>query len=182
MDAGADPFESRPPTLLAVRRDVRARWEAHPLGTSAPLIRRWLNRFANDRNYVILVSDSRGMLLWVHGIVWRYEPGGRMTVAAFWTRGDRTLPIGTGVKLAGDSVAALVQQSLRPRRLDSYDGLSGPVIDLANTLGAGPRSTVGAPILADGRVWGVIVATRTKGEEFAEDAESRLSTLQSSLR
>jgi len=109
-----------------------------------------------------------------HGVVWRYEPDGRMTVAAFWTRGAHALPIGTGVKLAGDSVAALVQQSGRPRRLDSYDGLSGPVIDLAHTLGAAPRSTVGAPILAEGRIWGVVVATRTNGEKFAEDTESRL--------
>jgi signal transduction histidine kinase len=438
LAAGVDPFGSRPPTLLADRRDVRERWEAHALGTSAPLIRRWLSRFAGDSDYVILVSDSRGMLLWVHGdvgvrsqvadawntvegalwseagagtnavgtalaaggpvhvraaehlvesvhraacsaapvrdpedgrvlgvidvtgttsklypdslaaalaaaraveadlrarmqtrdaqlrvryleriasasgklalvarsgrviadhpdgllgggrievppgggtfslpsgrlgiaeplhgeegyviravgetgrsptrvgrqgssgahgaamasgpagwrraqlelsrlaeeqaalrrvatlvagqataeeifdtvaeevaellgadhgVVWRYEPDGSMTVAAFWTRGDRALPVGTGVELAGDSVAALVQQSGSPRRLDSYAGLSGPVIDLANTLGAGPRSTVGAPILGEGRVWGVIVATRTKGGEFAEDTESRL--------
>jgi signal transduction histidine kinase len=109
-----------------------------------------------------------------HGMVWRYAADGRMTVAAFWTRGDRTLPLGTRVALEGDSVAGLVQRSGRPRRLDSYQGLSGPVIDLAHTLGAGPRSTVGAPILAEGRVWGVILATRTRGEEFAEDAESRL--------
>jgi signal transduction histidine kinase len=97
-----------------------------------------------------------------------------MTVAAFWTRGARALLVGAGVALTGDSVAALVQQSGSPRRLDSYAGLSRPVIDLANTLGAGPCSTIGAPILGEGRVWGVIVATRTKGDEFAEDTESRL--------
>jgi signal transduction histidine kinase len=108
------------------------------------------------------------------GMVWRYEPDESMAVAAFWTTGDRTLPVGTRVELEGDSVAALVQRSGRPRRLDSYRGLSGPVIDLANSLGAGPRSTVGAPILAEGRVWGVIVATRTRDEKFADDTESRL--------
>ena len=109
-----------------------------------------------------------------HGIVWRYEPDWSMTAAAFWTRGDRTLPVGTRVQLEGDSVAALVRQSGRPGRLDRYEGLSGPVIDLANSLGPGPRSTVGAPILAEGRVWGVIVTVRTRNEEFAEDTESRL--------
>jgi signal transduction histidine kinase len=109
-----------------------------------------------------------------HGMVWRYEPDESMAVAAFWTTGDRTLPVGTRVELEGDSLAALVQRSGRPRRLDSYHGLSGPVIDLANSLGAGPRSTVGAPILAEGRVWGVIAATRTRDEKFAEDTESRL--------
>jgi signal transduction histidine kinase len=109
-----------------------------------------------------------------HGMVWRYERDGSMTAAAFWTSGVRTVPVGTQVGLEGDSVAALVQESGRPSRLDSYAGLSGPIIDLANTLGAGPRSTVGAPILAEGRVWGMLAATRTRAEEFAEDTESRL--------
>ena len=108
------------------------------------------------------------------GTVCRYEPDGTMTVTAFWTSGDRTLPGGTRVELEGDSVAALVQQSGQPSRIDSYEGLSGPVVELASALGAAPCSTVGAPILAEGRVWGAILATSTRPEPFAEDTESRL--------
>ena len=33
---------------------------------------------------------------------------------------------------------------------------------------------MGAPILAEGRIWGVVLATRTREDEFAEDTESRL--------
>ena len=66
---GVDPFTSRAPTLLADRRDVRERWEAHQLGTRTPLIRRWLRPFADDSDYVIIVSDSHGMVLWIHGDV-----------------------------------------------------------------------------------------------------------------
>jgi signal transduction histidine kinase len=108
------------------------------------------------------------------GVVCRYEPDGTMTVTAFWTSGQRTLSVGTRVELSGDRVAALVHQSGRPGRIDGYDGLSGPVVELASTLGATPRSTVGAPILVEGRVWGAILASSMGPQPFAEDAESRL--------
>jgi signal transduction histidine kinase len=97
-----------------------------------------------------------------------------MTIAAFWTSGARALPVGTCVELNGDSVAALVQQSGRPSRIDSYAGLSGPVVELASTLGTEPGSTVGAPILVEGRVWGVILTSSIGPQVFAEDIESRL--------
>jgi signal transduction histidine kinase len=108
------------------------------------------------------------------GVVCRYEPDGTMTVAAFSASGDGMLSVGTQVELAGDSVAALVQQSGRPSRIDSYENLSGPVVELASTLGAAPRSTVGAPILVEGRVWGAILASTTAPEPLAEETESRL--------
>jgi signal transduction histidine kinase len=108
------------------------------------------------------------------GIVCRYEPDGAMTVSAFWTSGARALPVGSRVELNGDSVAALVQQSGRPGRIDSYAGLSGPVVELASTLGTAPGSTVGAPILVEGRVWGVILTSSTGPQVFAADTESRL--------
>jgi signal transduction histidine kinase len=129
---------------------------------------------AAEEIFATVAEEVAQLLAADHGVVWRYEPDGSMTVAAFWTRGERTLPVRTRVELEGDSLAGLVQRSGRPGRLDSYEGLAGPVIDLVDSLGAGPRSTVGAPILAEGRVWGAIVAARTTSQEFAEDAESRL--------
>jgi len=95
------------------------------------------------------------------GTVCRYEPDGTMTVTAYWTSEDRSIPAGTRAELKGDRVVALVQQSGRPGRIDGYEGLSGPVVQLASALGAVPRSTVGAPILAEGRVWGAILASST---------------------
>jgi signal transduction histidine kinase len=107
------------------------------------------------------------------GAVCRYEPDATMTFMAFWTSGDRPVSVGTRVGLDGDGVAALVHRSGRPSRVDSYAGLSGSAVELARTLGAAPGSTVGAPIVADGRVWGAIFASSV-AQPFAEDAESRL--------
>jgi hypothetical protein len=54
--AGVDPSGSGAPTLLADRGDVRERWEDHPLGAAAPLILRWLRAFADESDYVVVVS------------------------------------------------------------------------------------------------------------------------------
>jgi len=100
------------------------------------------------------------------GVVGRYEPDGTMTITACWTSGDRALPVDTRVELKDDSVAALVQQSGRPSRVDSDEGL---VVELGT-----PGSTVGAPILVQGRVWGVILTSSAEPQAFTEDTESRL--------
>jgi signal transduction histidine kinase len=110
------------------------------------------------------------------GVVCRYEADGSMTVTAYWTREPRSLPVGTRVPLDGDSVAVQVQQSGRASRIDDYAGLSGPVLDAAATLGPPARSTVGAPILVDGTVWGVILQSSTGSEPFPLDTESRLTS------
>jgi signal transduction histidine kinase len=125
--------------------------------------------------FATVAEDVAQLLRADRGTVCRYEPDDTMTVMAYWTTEDRRLPVGTRVGLDGDSVAALVQRSGRPGRLDSYEGLSGPVVELAGTLGTPPRSTVGAPILVEGRVWGTILASSsTKAERLSDDTESRL--------
>jgi signal transduction histidine kinase len=121
------------------------------------------------------VAEEVALLLGAdRGTVCRYEPDESMTVTAYWSDEGRSLPVGTRVGLQGDSVAAMVQRSGGPSRFDTYEGLSGPVIELANTLGAMPRSTVGAPIVVDGRIWGTILASSTKSEPLADDTESRI--------
>jgi signal transduction histidine kinase len=122
------------------------------------------------------VAEEVARLLYAdRGTVGRYEPDGTtMTIMASWTNGRRTLPAGTTVPLVGDGVSAIVQQSGRPCRLDGYQRLSGPIVELATALGELPVSTIGAPILAEGRVWGVIIAASTGPQPFAEDTEPRL--------
>jgi signal transduction histidine kinase len=125
--------------------------------------------------YATVAEEVARLLYADRGTVGRYEPDGTtMTIMASWNNGRRTLPAGTTVALVGDGVATIVQQSGRPFRLDGYQRLSGPVIELARALGDLPVSSIGAPILAEGRVWGVIIAASTGPQPFADDTESRL--------
>jgi signal transduction histidine kinase len=102
-------------------------------------------------------------------IVCRYELDETMTVTAFWTSGKRMFPVGTRIALDGATIAVLVRQSGRASRVEADEGIPGLVVDPSNAA----RSSVGAPILAEGRVWGVILVSSTGS--LTDDTESRLT-------
>ena len=167
---------------VVVRDDLtewrRAQLELSRLAEEQAALRRVATLVAGqataDEIFATVAEEVARFLRAERGVVCRYEPDETMTVAAFWTSGQHALPVGTRVELNGNSVAALVQQLGRPSRIDSYEGLSGSVVELANTLGAAPTSTVGAPILVEGRLWGAILTSSTAPHVLPPDTESRL--------
>jgi signal transduction histidine kinase len=58
--------------------------------------------------------------------------------------------------LHGDSVSGAVWRSGRPARLDAFGGPPGSIAERLHQLGI--RSAAGAPIVVQGRLWGVMVA------------------------
>ncbi len=56
-------------------------------------------------------------------------------------------PVGTRTPIAGNTLAALVQRSGRPARIDSYDNVAGPIA--ARVRAVGVRAAVGVPIIVD---------------------------------
>jgi signal transduction histidine kinase len=68
------------------------------------------------------------------------------------------------VTLENRVVAAHVLQTPRPARIDGADG-----------LGDGVRSVVGAPILVEGHLWGVMKVVSTRDEPLPEDTEARFA-------
>ncbi len=106
------------------------------------------------------------------GGVTRYEPNQSLTLVAAWGEGRKLVPVGTRVGLEGESAATTMLRSGLPVRITSYEGLSGPLAALLRELGI--RSSVGAPIVVDGRVWGTISVASKKPEPFPDDTESRI--------
>ena len=107
------------------------------------------------------VAEEVGRLLRadVAGVC-RYEPDGCTTIVAAWSAGDTHVPVGRRMPLDGESVTATVLQAGSPARVDDYDGLSGPMAELMRALGI--RSSVGAPIIVDGCVWGAMITYSTR--------------------
>jgi signal transduction histidine kinase len=70
-------------------------------------------------------------------------------------------------------VTTMVRLSEQPARMEEYAGTGGAFADLVRTLGV--RVAVGAPIVVDGRLWGVVVANWTGGESPPADTEERMS-------
>jgi GAF domain-containing protein len=104
----------------------------------------------------------------------RYESADSVIGVAGWSRGDgRGLAVGTRFSLEGASIAAMVREASRPARLDSFVGAHGPIAREAQGLGI--RSTVGCPIVVEGRLWGVIAASSRSTTPFPADTESQIA-------
>jgi PAS domain S-box-containing protein len=86
----------------------------------------------------------------------RYEPGNMVTVVAAHSCRVVEVPEGRRYSLEGDNVAAAVLRTGRPTRIDSYSGPPGSIADIFRQLGI--SSAAGAPIIVEGRLWGVMVA------------------------
>jgi signal transduction histidine kinase len=120
------------------------------------------------------VSREVGLLLEVDATtVVRYDADSFATDIASWSRVGQRLPAGLRVALDGSSVTARVFSTGRPARLDDYGEASGEVADLVRPQGL--RSAVGAPIVVDGRPWGVMIAGSKKDEPLPGDTESRIA-------
>jgi signal transduction histidine kinase len=102
----------------------------------------------------------------------RYETAGTATVIAEYSKpGIQPL---LGRRLAVDGgVTELVLRTSRPARVDSYDHRRGPLAELARSESFG--SSVGAPIVVEGRVWGALVVLWSRREPPPPRMEERLA-------
>jgi signal transduction histidine kinase len=118
-------------------------------------------------------TREAGLLLGVDAThMARYEPGATATGVASWSpAGDETL-VDTHFDLEGESVAGLVLRTGRPARMDGYEHASGPAAELGRRLGL--RWAVGAPIVVERRLWGVMIASSKTRRARPADAEARI--------
>jgi signal transduction histidine kinase len=93
------------------------------------------------------------------------------TVVAFWSRRGETAPVGLSVPLDEDGVAARVFHSVAPARIDEPG--SGTASKLARRYDV--RSAVGAPVLVEGKLWGVLAAAMQVENPLPEDAAERIA-------
>jgi GAF domain-containing protein len=104
----------------------------------------------------------------------RYESGDSVIGVAGWSRGDAPgLAVGKRFSLEGASIAALAHEARRPVRVDSFADAHGPIAQEAQGLGI--RSSVGCPIVVDGRLWGVIAASSKSATPFPPATESQIA-------
>src|SRR4051794_19966725 len=119
------------------------------------------------------VSEEVGLLLGVSTThMGRYEPDGSVIIVGSWSTKGAHLSVGTRAAFDAKSVSGLIFGSGRSVRMDDFDEASGAVAALAQELGI--RSTVGAPIVVDGRLWGVMFASSKGPEPLPADTESRI--------
>ncbi len=102
----------------------------------------------------------------------RYEPDGSATiVAGSGSRGER-VPVGRRWTLGGNNITTLVFETGRPARIDGYSDASGSLGVAAREERVG--SGAGAPVIVEGRVWGVMAVYSALEQSLAVDTEARL--------
>jgi signal transduction histidine kinase len=126
-----------------------------------------------DEIFAAVVEEVGRLLAVDIAYMGRYEPDGAITSVASWgSAGDR-FPVGPRRMLGGKNVSTLVFETGRPARMDSYADASGPV-------GVGGResgfhSSVGTPIVVEGRLWGVMGAGSNLEQPLPADTDARLA-------
>jgi signal transduction histidine kinase len=103
----------------------------------------------------------------------RYEPDDELTILAHRGPAARQVPPGTRIRHDGDSVSATVRRTQCPARMASYAETRGQIGQVIKSLTF--RSGVGAPIVVDGRLWGVTIANWIGAEPPPPDTEERMA-------
>jgi GAF domain-containing protein/ketosteroid isomerase-like protein len=102
----------------------------------------------------------------------RFEPDDAVTLVAAWSARHIDLPIGTSRPM--DEQLRSMRETGRSWRWGPADlPLAGSFVEEARALGT--RTTLGAPIVVEGRTWGVVLASTTPDRPLADDAEARLA-------
>jgi signal transduction histidine kinase len=103
----------------------------------------------------------------------RYEPDRAVTAVAGWDKRGFRLAEFARVELGGNNISTLVAETGGAVRMDSYAQASGPMAQVDEMRGV--RAAVGAPIVVEGRLWGVMIACSVHERPLPADTEQRLA-------
>jgi signal transduction histidine kinase len=120
-------------------------------------------------------AEVRGLLGADATRLLRYEPDGTaVDVGGETAPGvDVASETGTVHTLRAEQIAGRVARTGRPARFESYEGVAGPVA--AHLRAHDIRSSVGAPVVVEGRLWGVMIAAWTRKSAASADTEERMA-------
>ena len=122
------------------------------------------------------VTEEAGRLLGADfAAMGRYESDDAVTLVAAWSRTGDPFPVGNRWTLEGENISAFVLRTGRTARIDDFADLPGPLA--ADARARGTRSEVGAPVVVEGRIWGLMVAGLAMNRLLPPDAEARLASV-----
>jgi GAF domain-containing protein len=157
--------------------NTEARVQARRLAEEQAALRRFATLIARGvapSELLAAVTEEVGRLLDadLSGMV-RYESGAMVTPVAAWMAAGEHPPLPDHWPTEEGDPAMLVAKTRRPVRIDDWDGVPGPIAAFIRDV-VGIRSSVGSPILVEGRLWGALAVHSTRAEPLPPDTESRL--------
>ena len=123
--------------------------------------------------FTAVVEEVERLLPGAHSAMARYAPDRTMTIVAVSERLTDRFPVGSVWPLGGKNVGTMVFETGRSARIDDYGDASG-------TLGVAVRergavTVVGAPIVVEGRRWGVMTLASTE-DPLPPESEAQLAS------
>ena len=106
-------------------------------------------------------------------MVARYGADHAVEVVGGWSRAGGHSLVGRRSKLGGRNVSTLVFESGHAARIDYLADDGDAVTAAARKIGM--RSSAGAPISVEGRLWGVMIATSVRENALPSSTEQRLA-------
>ena len=122
-----------------------------------------------------VVNEMRRCLSAHTAGLWRYETSGEIKLLAvdYGSPAAVNWPASTQVARDGNTLAAMVQRTGTPARMDSYENVAGSLA--ARVREVGVRAAVGVPVIVDGRLWGLAAVGWAEAEPMPADTEARIS-------
>ncbi|HXL59664.1 MAG TPA: GAF domain-containing protein, partial [Mycobacterium sp.] len=123
-----------------------------------------------------MTTEMRSCLHAATAMLWRYETTGEITllsVAAYLPDAAMKWPVGTRTPIEGNTLAAVVQRTGRPARMDTLDNATGTLAELVRAIGL--RAAVGVPVIIDGHVWGLAAVGSDRPGPMPADTEDHMS-------
>jgi signal transduction histidine kinase len=102
----------------------------------------------------------------------RYEEDGTVTALSGWTTEGGYNYVGRRYELEG-TLSGLIFETGRPGRVENYAEAPGEAPEAAREMGW--RSSVGAPITVQGRLWGALAVISKSEKPLPRDTELRLA-------
>ncbi|OBG19764.1 GAF domain-containing protein [Mycobacterium sp. 852002-51057_SCH5723018] len=124
--------------------------------------------------FAAVADEMRRCLSAMTAALFRFETGDEVTLVA--SASDPALPsdpVGQRMTIEGDNLAAMVLHTGRPARQDSLDDATGSIAAVVRELGI--CAAVGAPIIVDGRLWGVATVASVEPGPLPSDTEQRVA-------
>jgi signal transduction histidine kinase len=112
----------------------------------------------------LLGADLAGMI--------RYEPDAMVTPVAAWSAAGAHPALPERWPTEQGDPATLVATTRRAARIDDWSGVPGPIAAFIRDLGI--SSSVGSPILVEGRLWGALAIHTKQPQPLPADTEARL--------
>ncbi|GAA5117897.1 hypothetical protein GCM10023320_21040 [Pseudonocardia adelaidensis] len=135
---------------------------------------------APEEVFAAVVAEVGRLLPAEQTLLNRYDTSGTATgVVGAWARPGVILPfpVGTHWHLGGRNVSTLVMQTGLAARIDDYREAAGEAEGEAATLARrrGIRSSVGVPVLVEGRMWGHLSVVSMREKSLPAGTEARLA-------